>query len=168
MNMLGFTTKTATTHDIPSIIEVQKQTWWVTYESIIGKEQCDYMFGQQYSVESLERQMVEGHHFEILMRSSEICGFASFSRSDLKGVFKLHKIYILPRLQGTGAGRYLLETVEKIVRQKGGSELRLNVNRNNPARGFYEKMGMCVLHEVDIPIGDYWMNDYVMGKKLDQ
>jgi ribosomal protein S18 acetylase RimI-like enzyme len=40
--------------------------------------------------------------------------------------------------------------------------LDLNVNRNNQAKHFYEKIGFNVIREEDIPIGPYWMNDYVM------
>jgi ribosomal protein S18 acetylase RimI-like enzyme len=38
----------------------------------------------------------------------------------------------------------------------------LNVNRYNPAKDFYEKLGFKIILEEDIPIGQYWMNDYVM------
>jgi ribosomal protein S18 acetylase RimI-like enzyme len=38
----------------------------------------------------------------------------------------------------------------------------LNVNRNNEAKEFYKKLGFKIIREEDIPIGQYWMNDYVM------
>ena len=42
--------------------------------------------------------------------------------------------------------------------------MELNVNRNNRALHFYERMGMRKLREGDFPIGDgYYMNDYIMG-----
>ncbi len=42
--------------------------------------------------------------------------------------------------------------------------MELNVNRNNPALGFYEHMGMKKVREGDFPIGNgYYMNDYIMG-----
>ena len=42
----------------------------------------------------------------------------------------------------------------------------LNVNRHNPALAFYERLGFQQHREEDIPIGPYWMNDYVMRKEL--
>ena len=42
--------------------------------------------------------------------------------------------------------------------------MELNVNRNNRALHFYERMGMRKLREGDFPIADgYYMNDYIMG-----
>ena len=165
--MSGLTIRPAGTTDIPAIIAVQRQTWWVTYESIIGKEQCDDMFERLYSEASLTAQMEEsGHRFCLLERAGEPYGFASWSELDDNGLYKLQKIYVVPSAQGSGAGRCLLSAVEDFIASEGGSEIRLNVNRHNPARSFYEKMGYSVLYEEDIPIGPFWMNDYVMGKKL--
>lgn len=162
-----FAIKKAVPADIPYIVEIQKQTWWNTYEPIIGKAQCDDMFERLYSEESLLNQMGgKQHRFHILERDGAPYGFASYSALDKEGRFKLHKIYVVPGSQGSGAGRFLLSSIEEEARKEGASELRLNVNRHNPARGFYEKMGYSILYEEDIPIGEYWMNDYVMGKKL--
>ena len=101
----------------------------------------------------------------MLLADDVSVGFASVSEQE-KGYFKLHKIYVLPATQGTGAGKYLLNEVEKYVQNAGGKKLSLNVNRFNKAKGFYEKMGFAVIREEDIPIGPYWMNDYVLEKNL--
>lgn len=153
--------------DIPAIIELQKQTWWVTYEPIIGREQCDFMFDELYTESSLEGQMtLSGHYFLLLKQGEELIGFASCSDLGKDHILKLEKLYVLPTAQGTGAGRQLLTAVVEYARSEGATELRLNVNRYNPARHFYERMGFAVLYEEDVPIGSYWMNDYVMGKML--
>ena len=53
------------------------------------------------------------------------------------------------------------------MKAKGGTTLQLNVNRQNNAKEFYEKMGFAVIGEEDIDIGSgYYMNDYIMEKKL--
>ena len=42
--------------------------------------------------------------------------------------------------------------------------MELNVNRHNPALGFYEHMGMSKAREGDFDIGNgFYMNDYIMG-----
>lgn len=165
--MSVFAIRPALVDNIPEIIEIQKGVWWETYESILGKEQCDYMFNDIYSSPSLQAQIeVLKHQFFILYGDNIACGLASFSDLGSDAIFKLHKIYVSPGRQGKGAGRFLLSAMENQIASQGGEEVRLNVNRYNPARNFYEAMGYSVLYEEDIPIGNFWMNDYVMGKKL--
>jgi ribosomal protein S18 acetylase RimI-like enzyme len=49
----------------------------------------------------------------------------------------------------------------------GNKNLLLNVNRENPALGFYKKKGFEVIKTEDIDIGNgYFMNDYVMRLKV--
>ncbi|CAG5016285.1 putative N-acetyltransferase [Dyadobacter sp. CECT 9275] len=163
--MTSFAIKHATSLDIPLIISIQERTWQPTYGEILNPEQISYMFDKIYSTQALEQQMDEGQRFFILTSSGEPLGFAAVKdEGDL--VFKLHKIYVLPSAQGSGAGRHLLDEAETYVRSTGGQKLVLNVNRYNKARSFYEKMGYKVIREEDIPIGPYWMNDYVLEKEL--
>ena len=66
-----------------------------------------------------------------------------------------------------GYGKALLAAVEDAVKAAGSNILELNVNRNNPAMGFYKKQGFGIIYEEDIQIGNgYEMNDYVMQKLL--
>lgn len=126
------------------------------------------MFDQMYTPEALLAQMTTaGHTFVVAENETELLGFASYSLADSTGnAFKLQKIYVLPTTQGTGLGKQLLAEIENRCRALGGVSLLLNVNRHNKAQSFYEKQGFVVIREEDIPIGPYWMNDYVMRKPL--
>jgi GNAT superfamily N-acetyltransferase len=164
--MPSFSTKLAGIGDIPAIIEIQQQTWEPTYREILSPEQIEYMFNKIYSPEALQDAIWNGKQQFLLLMAGEVStGFASVAEEE-PGCFKLHKIYVLPAYQGTGAGRFLLNEVENYVRSVGGEKIRLNVNRFNKAKSFYEKMNFKVVHEEDIPIGPYWMNDYVLEKLL--
>lgn len=165
--MPSFSIKHGTLADIPTVIAIQEKTWEPTYGEILSPEQIVYMFEKIYSPEALENQMTEGgQHFLLLSDAETTVGFAAVSQEE-PGYFKLHKIYVLPAMQGTGAGKYLLAAVEQYVKSVGGKKLALNVNRYNKARSFYEKMNFVVIEEVDIPIGPYWMNDFIMLKQLE-
>ncbi|WP_019943789.1 GNAT family N-acetyltransferase [Dyadobacter beijingensis] len=163
--MPSFATLHASVEDIPTIITIQEKTWEPTYRDILSQEQIDYMFEKIYSPESLTEQMHSGQHFLLLTSDGDPVGFSAVSE-ERPGKFKLHKIYVLPATQGTGAGKYLLHETESYVKAGGGTVLSLNVNRYNKARSFYEKMGFSVVDEQDIPIGPYWMNDYILEKPL--
>lgn len=169
---MNLTYQYATTNDIAIIREIAQKTWFDTYEPILGKQQPQYMFDLIYSPEGLEEQMNAGQVFVIQYASNEEMkdvpvAFASYSMKDLdKQVYKLNKLYLNPDLQGGGLGKKLLSEVERQVKELGGDWLDLNVNRYNKAKLFYERMGFEIIAEEDIPIGEYFMNDYVMRKKL--
>lgn len=47
------------------------------------------------------------------------------------------------------------------------ARIELNVNRNNPAIGFYNRLGFRILRQGDFDIGHgFYMNDYIMGMEL--
>ncbi|MET0391505.1 MAG: GNAT family N-acetyltransferase [Chitinophagaceae bacterium] len=153
-------------HDIPLIRELTFRIWPHTYGSILSGEQISYMLEKMYSERSLTGQMEQQHEFVILYDGVQPIGFASVGLQE-PGVFRLHKLYVLPEYQGKGAGRFALQELAKAARRRGGRSLLLNVNRHNKALNFYEKNGFAVIREEDIDIGNgYFMNDYVMEMKL--
>jgi GNAT superfamily N-acetyltransferase len=150
--------------DINTIGFLAQQIWPDAYREILSSEQVKYMLKLFYSPKSLRKQMVDEHHvFLILEQADEPLGFASWSTTDSPGTYKLHKIYVLPGRQGKGLGRTLLQFIFETIRPEGATRLRLNVNRHNKARQFYERMGFTVVGKEDIDIGHgYFMNDFVM------
>ena len=165
--MKSFSIKHATLDDISIIIKIQEETWEPTYGEILSKEQISFMFEKIYSPSALKEQMTLGkQRFLLLLNGENVEGFSSVAE-ETTACYKLHKIYVLPSSQGTGAGKHLLQATEEFVSSLGGVRLLLNVNRYNKAKSFYEKMGFTVLREEDIPIGPYWMNDYVLQKQLE-
>ncbi|HET6254593.1 MAG TPA: GNAT family N-acetyltransferase [Puia sp.] len=150
--------------DINTIGFLAQQIWPDTYRDILSAEQLKYMLKLIYSPKSLRRQMVNEHQqFLIVERADEPIGFASWSATPASGVYKLHKIYVLPGRQGKGLGKTLLQFIFETIRPEGATKLRLNVNRHNKARQFYERMGFTVIGEEDIDIGNgYFMNDFIM------
>jgi ribosomal protein S18 acetylase RimI-like enzyme len=116
-----------------------------------------------YSPDSLIKQMIEDRHqFLIVEQREEAIGFAAWGPAGA-GVFKLHKLYVLPGGQRRGIGRAILLFIFDVIRPEGATTLRLNVNRANKAKGFYEKIGFKITGKEDIDIGGgYFMNDFIM------
>lgn len=163
----SYSIRQATGADIKTIHQLAEATWASTYSSILSQEQVDYMFKVIYLEDALAKQMQEGQTFLLLFEEDKPVGFASYSKKDEgAGIYKLNKIYLLPNEQGKGYGKVLLSAVEEEVKRHGAKVLDLNVNRYNKAKHFYERCGYHVHQQEDIPIGPYWMNDYVMRKKL--
>ena len=163
-----YTIRQATLSDLETIIDIAKKTWWVTYSPILEKEQIEFMLNKIYSVENISSQLEKGTQtYLLLIEDGKPVAFAGYSpREEDSEIYKLHKLYCLPETQGKGYGKVLINEVAQKTIEAGKHTLDLNVNRYNKAKNFYEKMGFSVAYEEDIPIGPYWMNDYVMRKEL--
>jgi len=153
--------------DLVTIHALASKIWQNTYAPIISQQQIDYMFELMYSMEGLQQQIeVQKHRFFLVCETSTPIGFASISFPSIS-VCSIHKLYILPQMQGKQAGRTLLQAIENIAQTNQAQFLSLNVNRNNvKAIGFYEKVGFEIVETVDIPLSTYVLNDYVMQKKI--
>ena len=156
----------ATTEDCELIHEMAALVFPVTYNEILTKEQLDYMFEWMYSPKNICKQMEVDHHiYFIAYKDDEPCGYVSVEQQD-EDLFHLQKIYVLPNFQGLHIGNFLFQAAVNYIKEIHPSPclMELNVNRDNKALYFYEKLGMRKLREGDFHIGNgYYMNDYIMG-----
>lgn len=113
--------------------------------------------------------MREGHIFLFVLCDNVPSGFISF-HSQGETLYILEKLYVLPCMQGAGAGRFLVEKTEEYIHNlhPGGQILfELNVNRHNKAVGFYQRLGFHIDREVNEDIGNgFYKNDYIMQKVI--
>ncbi|KAB7731984.1 GNAT family N-acetyltransferase [Rudanella paleaurantiibacter] len=175
--------RAATPSDFPTIEHIARQTWPVTFGEILSADQIEYMLGWMYSQASLTEQVNQkGHVFLIAETDTdEPVGYVSYEldygHADAFGetatpalspkVTKIHKLYLLPQTQGQGLGRLLIEEVGRRAQAAGNTALVLNVNRQNRAVQFYERLGFGIAKTEDIDIGNgFLMQDYVMLKPL--
>lgn len=166
--MTAASIRNATPADVEVIRELAEKTWWPTYGPLLPAAQIRFMLDAIYNTATLTKVIDEGtQRFILLSDNRGDQGFAAYGpRAEAGMAYKLHKLYVLPDNQGKGYGKALIDEVCRRLRQLGIRTLDLNVNRYNPARSFYEKMGFAVQYEEDVPIGPYFMNDYVMRKSL--
>lgn len=159
----------ATTADCRLIHRMASEVFPRTYAGIISPDQIAFMMDWMYSVSSLESQMTEQHHtYLIASEDGRETGYVSVQPVD-DDLWELQKIYVLPLAQGSGTGRYLFEQAVKYVKECHPAPLKmeLHVNRNNPAIGFYEHLGMHKDREGDFDIGHgFYMNDYIMAMNI--
>lgn len=154
--------------DLPIIRAIAEKTWPTAYGDIISQEQIAFMLEKMYNKGALLEQLLQGHHFIVASELKEDVGFAGFSVIDLEThTFKLHKLYVLPKMHGKGVGKILMNEVVSQITAQAGKYLQLNVNRANKAKDFYLKAGFKIKETVDLDIGNgFYMNDYVMEKEL--
>jgi ribosomal protein S18 acetylase RimI-like enzyme len=168
MNMINIYKKG--TESIPLIRSLSLRIWPEAYSRILSETQIHYMLNLMYSDEALETQINQKQHqFILAFEDTEPVGFASYGMKSLEvpGVYRLHKLYVVPGLHGKGVGKKLLQFMADDILLKGAEKLELNVNKQNRAIQFYEKMGFNIIREEKIDIGQgFIMDDYVMETSL--
>jgi diamine N-acetyltransferase len=163
----GIEIRVASVEDLWQVRELALGIFPITYQEIVEAPQIDYMMDMFYTPENLKTQFETGQNFLIIYQEGRPAGYASYTRLNESGDFKLNKIYLDNRLQGKGLGRILLSEVISRVKAAGGGALQLNVNRNNKAVGFYKAMGFKIKKEELLDIGNgYYMDDYVLELSL--
>jgi ribosomal protein S18 acetylase RimI-like enzyme len=157
----------ATLKDIPVIHELAEKIWWPTYRPIISEQQISFMLNDMYSEDALAKQMRDGMRFILVKRDKMDVAFAGYSiEQRSQPVLKIHKLYVLPSEQGKGTGKTLTNFLSNLANDLNIPLVELNVNRANPALGFYQKMGFNIAETVDIPYHQFMLNDYVMRKSV--
>ena len=151
-------------------VRVLAETIWpVCYKDILSAEQISYMMDMMYSENVIGKEISEGVHYSFIEVSGEIAGYLAWGpwHSAVRTA-KLHKLYLLPKMQGKKIGSFALEEVKKAASAAGFIRLRLNVNRRNSnAIKCYTNNGFTMVQLENNDIGNgFFMTDYVMEAKV--
>ncbi len=137
--------------------------WPIAYGKILSKNQLDYMLDKFYSISFLENQMNTGQIFLLAENDGVFNGFASYELNCIENKTKIHKLYVVPNIQGIGIGKKIVDYIKLESQKNNNSGIFLNVNRFNTAIEFYEKQNFIISESVNIEIGNgFLMEDFVM------
>lgn len=151
----------------PEIIqELAYQIWPAYYDAIIGPDQTEYMLRLLYNPDDLKQQQESGEMLFQVNLVKKPVGFLGLKPQN-KDQIKLTKLYLSEEMRGLGLGRTLLDFALNYSRENHFKWLILNVNRFNPTLNFYLRQGFTIQQQVDIPFGPFWLNDYIMEKKIE-
>lgn len=163
-----FTIIEAKPSDFIVIQEIAFATWPATYGDILSSAQLKYMLDKFYNIDSLRQVSKKNHDFYLLALDGIFVGFIDIEH-DFNGlkVTKIHKLYILPHVQGKNAGRFLINFAEEKAIQNHSTILTLNVNKFNKAVAFYQKMAFEIVADeiIELDFG-YVMDDFRMERKI--
>ncbi|NIX76971.1 GNAT family N-acetyltransferase [Microvirga terricola] len=73
-------------------------------------------------------------------------------------------LYVHPAVSGQGVGAMLYDAVEKLARARGAT--RLTVDASDTARPFFEQRGFAPQRRNTISLGDEWLANTTMEKRL--
>ncbi len=134
-------------------------------ESVTDLTADDYSEAQQQAwlsrIDDLEAfaQRLGGQLTLIATLQGSPVGFAS-----LAGGGKIDLLYVHPVAAGQGVGAMLTDALEKLAGARGAD--KLIVDASDSARGFFEKRGYVAQQRNSISVGDEWLANTTMHKKL--
>lgn len=154
--------------EVQIVHDLAHRIWPHTFKDILTPAQIEYMLEMMYSIESLSKQINAGHQFLVWEENEKPVAYIGIEQNYPEtGKLRIHKIYVLPEMQGTGLGTQLIHLAKSIAIEHKCTSLHLNVNRFNKAVAFYQRIGFQIIKTEDIDIGNgYLMEDYVMEWKF--
>jgi GNAT superfamily N-acetyltransferase len=161
--------KPATADDWKIIQSIAHATWPVTYGGLLAQGQLAYMLELIYEEVSIRRQMSRGQEFFIGYHVNEPAGFASVERQYKEATtLMIHKLYVLPSLQGKGVGKAFLDYLTALAMQTSHDRLMLKVFvRNQNAIRFYLHQGFHFIGNEVTMLGEgYEIEDCIMVKEV--
>jgi ribosomal protein S18 acetylase RimI-like enzyme len=111
---------------------------------------------------------MDGVRYDVVERAGQPIGYLAISLHPDGHRAELHKLYLLPELQGRGVGQAMLRHIIAVALAAGAQRLELRVNRHNfRAQRAYLRAGFKVEREVCQDIGGgFVMDDLVMACEL--
>lgn len=82
----------------------------------------------------------------------------------LKGNEHVDFLYVHPAVAGQGVGAMLYDAVERLAGARGAA--RLTVDASDTARPFFEKRGFAPQRRNTVSLGDEWLANTTMEKRL--
>lgn len=167
--MSRFVLRPAEINDAEGIARVHVLSWQETYRGMVPVYFLNSL--------SIPRQMdrwvgslsnpTDPYHRAIVVEEKEcIVGFANYGfpqQPDDEFDGELYAIYLLKSAQGQGNGRMLFTEAAKGLLALGSSSMLVWVLKDNPARGFYERLGGAHVREKNIEIGGEQLEEVAYG-----
>lgn len=141
--------------DAAALAQVQVDCWRESYRGLIPKT---YLDGLSYAEhERRWRRILERGQSAVFLAvwRRQIVGVASGGacRSFAGFSGELYVLYVLRRFHGCGAGRALLDATSYTLALQGHPDMVAWVLAENPARGFYERLGGQLVGEATCMVG---------------
>lgn len=161
--------RSAVVEDASAIATVHVAAWKETYRGIVPEEFLNNLSIQRRTQQwesSLSDEESTYHRAFVAEMDGQVVGFSNYGLPQEKNSGfdgELFAIYILQFAHKQGIGKLLVEAVVRGMRDLGYKSMMVWVLRDNPARGFYERLGGVYLYEKPIDIGGVQLMEAAYG-----
>lgn len=149
----------AVVDDASAIATVHVAAWKEAYRGIVADDVLDNLSIQRRTEQWVNSLSDETHPYHLAFVAEvngQVVGFSNCGLPQIKDTGfegELFAIYILKAAHKIGIGRQLVQSVVNELRDTGSKSMMVWVLKDNPARGFYERLGGVYLFEKPIQIG---------------
>lgn len=164
-----FTVRQAQVEDASAIAAVHVAAWREAYRGIVSDEFLANLSVQR-RLEQWVNLLSNGSNLNrqafVAELDGKVVGFASYGPANDKNAGfdgELNAIYILQAATKLGVGRRLVSEVANALRARDWNSMMVWVLKDNPARGFYERLGGEYLGEKPIEIGNDTLVEVAYG-----
>ena len=160
--------------DLDLLREVSIQTFMAAFAHMNTPENMSFYLDQAFNNDQLSKELDNAEsQLYFLEQGGDILGYLkiNFGEAQTESVYpeavEIQRIYLYPKAQGLGLGKYLIEVAEQIGVEQGCPLVWLGVwDKNEKSIGFYEKMGYTIFDSHDFPFGDDLQTDHLMKKNI--
>jgi GNAT superfamily N-acetyltransferase len=152
--------------DARAIAEVHLASWKTTYPGIVPQEYIDGLRVEDGAARWENRLAEKTATVIVAEDEAGIFGFAAGGAimNPVDGYQgELGAIYLLASHQGKGAGAALVRRMADELRRQGFANLAVWALKENPACGFYKRMGAVQVAEKTIEIGGAILPEVAFG-----
>lgn len=153
--------------DFYEVRKILSITWFETYNFIPEKDLVTYL-DKYYSFENLHELFNNKNAFCFSVEfDNHLIGWMRLIDNKTDGKFYVSSLYILPKYQGLGIGKKLMQIAEKKAVELNHSDIWIGVmEKNTLTLNWYKKLGFNFIKEEPFIMGVTEVNHFIGYKPI--
>ena len=164
----------ATIPDAELVADLSRKTFYETFGTHNTKENMDKFMKEQFTRESLIKEVSEpGNIFLLAMNEEKPVGYVRMREGEKYPEFgdrdslEIARIYVVNKFIGTGVGKLMMQKCISLAKEIKKDIIWLGVwEKNKRAISFYTKWGFEKFTEHPFLLGDEVQTDWLMKKEI--
>ncbi|AXH10357.1 hypothetical protein CP960_11425 [Malaciobacter halophilus] len=147
------TITTAKLDDAKNIAKIITKTWETAFEDIVSSKDSkkDETFLTTIMKNNISKNLEK---IFILKDKNRVVGFISGVETKCLSTYEIKGLYILPKYQGLGYGKVLLDTIIEYAKQFSYKKIYLQTLKGAKNNIFYERYGFKIEDEFMLKLGN--------------